>query len=424
MKKRVLLASAVLLSTFAMAQRSELRDAERALDDGNVQEAMSTLESLSSSIESADEKYIAEYYFLRGKAFADMAKKGMEPTTNYEKSIETFEKLIAFEEGYKDKYTEDAREIMAGMSADIVNSAVEDNKNQDFDAAAKKLYMAYKLDDNPDYLYFAASSAVNAGDYDTALGYYQELKDMGYTGETTQYLATNKETGEVENLGSEQQQTIMVKAGTHTDPKTETTESRMPEIVKNIALIYTQKGEKEKAIQAIQEAREANPDDVNLLLTEANLYIEMGDKEKFRQLMEEAVQKDPNNPVLYYNLGVVMAEQGDKEKAMEYYKKSLELDPKSENTYLNMASVILSEENEIVEEMNSLGNTAADNKRYDELKQKREDIYREAAPYLEDLLEVNPNNVDAARTLMNIYANIGESEKFKEMKEKLASMEQ
>ena len=60
------------------------------------------------------------------------------------------------------------------------------------------------------------------------------------------------------------------------------TESRLPEIVKNIALIYVQKGDNDSAISAIKEARAINPDDVNLILSEADLYIKIGDKNQIQ----------------------------------------------------------------------------------------------------------------------------------------------
>lgn len=424
MKKRILLASAVLFTTITMAQKKELKTAEKALDNGNVTEAKSALDAISGGVDGFDDKYKAEYYFLMGKTYADMGAKGMETVDSYTQSAEYFNQLIEFEKGYKDKYTEEAQEIMTNNSNELVNAAVKDNEENKFAEGADKLYLAYKLSGNEDYLYYAASGAVNAGAYDKALPWYIELKDAKYTGITTNYLATNKETGEVENMGSKQQMDLMVKSGSYENPKEETTESRFPEIVKNIALIYSQEGETEKAIEAIREAQAENPEDVNLLLTEANLYIQLDQKDKFRETMERAIAMDPDNPVLFYNLGVISAEQGNNDKAIEYYKRSLELDPSSENTYLNMASTILQKEGPMVEEMNGLGNSAADNKRYDELKKEREDLYRDAAPYLEQLLEVNPGNIDATRTLMNIYGNLGETEKYKAMKEKLASLEQ
>ena len=52
--------------------------------------------------------------------------------------------------------------------------------------------------------------------------------------------------------------------------------------------------------------------------------------------------------------------------------------------------------------MNGLGTSRADNVRYDELKLKREELYRECVPVLEKLVELNKNQ-EAIKTLMNIY---------------------
>ena len=45
----------------------------------------------------------------------------------------------------------------------------------------------------------------------------------------------------------------------YSNPRINKTQSRLPEIVKNIALIYVQLGENEKAISAIQDARKIIP---------------------------------------------------------------------------------------------------------------------------------------------------------------------
>ena len=83
------------------------------------------------------------------------------------------------------------------LSADIVNSAIDDNGSGDFKSSTEKLYMAYLIDPelNKDYLYFAASSAVNAEMFDVALDYYIQLKEMGYTGVVTKYFVTEIDSG-------------------------------------------------------------------------------------------------------------------------------------------------------------------------------------------------------------------------------------
>jgi tetratricopeptide (TPR) repeat protein len=131
--------------------------------------------------------------------------------------------------------------------------------------------------------------------------------------------------------------------------------------------------------------------------------------------MAEAIEKDPNNAILYYNLGVVSADLGEKDDAISYYEKSIELDPNNENSYLNLVALVLEGEQDIVSEMNSLGTSRADNLKYDELKESRENLYRQCVPILKDLISIN-NNVEAIRTLMNIYGTIGDNTGYMEMK--------
>ena len=92
---------------------------------------------------------------------------------------------------------------------------------------------------------------------------------------------------------------------------------------------------------AVQEARKANPDDMSLLFTEADLYLKLKKMDKFGELMEEAIKNDPNNPILYYNLGVVNYNENKYEDAKKYYKKAIELKPDYYDAHMNMAVAIL-----------------------------------------------------------------------------------
>ena len=285
--------------------------------------------------------------------------------------------------------------------------------------------MVYNIDkeNNTDYLYYAASSAVNGGDYDRALAYYQELRDLDYTGSIEKFYATENETGEEVELSAENY-ALFKKLKTYSNFRSEMTESKLPEIIKNIALIYVQQKRNDLAIGAIKDARAVNPLDVGLILTEANLYIQLGDKQKFADLMKEAIEKDPNNHILYFNLGVITAEQGDRAKARSYYESAIELDPSYAASYLNLAALILDGEPELVEKMNSLGNSRADNIKYEQLRKQRKGLFLEAVPVLENLTEIDPSNVEALTTLKNIFGTIGDATNFKMMKEKLEALGQ
>ena len=131
--------------------------------------------------------------------------------------------------------------------------------------------------------------------------------------------------------------------------------------------------------------------------------------------MIEAIRLKPNDHILFFNLGVVNADQGNVEDARMYYEKAIEINPSYESAYLNLVALILEEEPEIVDKMNSLGTSRADNAKYDVLKKKREDLYRECVPILKKLIALNKDE-EAIRTLMNIYGTLGDNQGFMEMK--------
>lgn len=397
----------LLLSfTLAFGQKKELKKAEKLFEAGDASGAAAVLNDFASLFESADDKIKMEKLFLEGRI--DQTNK------NFDDAFEKYQDYRA------SQGTNPVLEMqMQTLASDVVNSAIEDNEEDRFVEAAKKLYLAYLINPvtNQDYLYYAASSAVNGADYEGALEHYKTLRDIKYEGITTKYFAKKAENGEEVEM-SETEYNLYKKTKEYTDFREESSESLFPEIVKNIALIYAQLGDNDKAMEAVKVARASDPKDLNLILTEANLYIQLKENDRFEELMKEAIEQDPNNASLYFNLGVVNAERGESAQARQYYEKAIALDPTFESGYLNLVSLILEGEGAIVEEMNGLGNSRADNARYDVLKAEREDLYKECVPILEKLVELNKNE-EAIKTLMNIYGTLGENDGFMRMKKLL-----
>jgi tetratricopeptide (TPR) repeat protein len=408
---------AALISYTAVAQKKELKAAQKLVDASLYQKALVALDEMQPLIKNAEAKYSSHYSYLLGIS--------KQKNKAFDEAIAAFDKANSIEESANlKKYSSLIQGNVSSLTNDLINEAVDLNSSEEYVAASKLLYTAYELDpqNNKDYLYYAASSAVNGGDYDTSLSYYLRLKDLNYEGRKTTYYATEVSSGEESEVPDAATFAIYKKSKEFTNLREELSDSKLPEIVKNIALIYVQKGDNEAAMQAVKDARSMSPKDVGLILTEADLYNKIGDEARFASLMEEAIAQDPNNAVLYYNLGVVNGNKGNREASISYYKKAIELDPNYEATYLNLASVILEGEAEIVEEMNTLGTSASDNRKYDALKQKREGLFLEAVPYLETLVSINPNNADALTTLKNIFGTIGDTANFKKYRDMLDSL--
>lgn len=409
MKQLFILTLAFFISVASFAQKKEIKALEKALKSNNFSEAKVLVSKLEPKVSSMDDKLKEKYFFNKGKAFYANGKGSSEDVMTAIKSFDNVKGKT---------YQKSISTLKGAMQNDLLvkaNELYQGKKYKEASGSFANLYNTMPTDTT--YLYYAAVSAISGQDYDTALKHYLKLKDLGYTGIETQYYATNKASGQ-EEVMAENQRDLFVKAGSHIKPGKRVTETKVPEITKNIALIYVNQGKSEEALAAIKEARAKNPTDVNLIINEANVQYKLGNKDDYSALIKEATEKDPNNADLFYNLGVISAESGDIAAAKAYYKKAIEINEAYSNAYVNLSAVILESEKVIVEEMNGLGTSSKDNKRYDELKEQRTQLYKEAVPYLEKVIELDDKNVDAANTLINIYGQIGEDAKSKALKAK------
>jgi tetratricopeptide (TPR) repeat protein len=417
MKTRILITGLAFATAISFGQKKEIKKAEKAIKSNEYTEALNYLSEAEPMLSTVDNDMKAQFYAARGQA---LLGSGGSDFKKLKGAADAFSTAISLDP----KIEEQLIDPLQNLRAALINGAIKDQNAQQYKMATDKLYTSYMVTkkDTSD-LYFAAGNAVNGQDYDTALKYYQMLLDLNYSGATVEYVATNKTTGEVEAFDSEKLRDFAIKSGEFIKPESKVTKSRKGEILRNMTLIYIEKGDTEKAKGLIQTARAENPNDVFLMRADADMSYKMGDKVRYNELMEKIVASDPENPELYFNLGISNDQLGNKEKALEYYNKALELKPDYEGALINIAALKLSGEDAIVEEMNSLGNSAADNKRYDELKKIRENAYRDALPYLEKANAINPTNQNVLKYLINIYSQIGEDTKYKMVKTKLETLE-
>lgn len=418
--KYVLLASALLISVSNFAQKNEIKAAEKALKSGNAVEARTLLQQAEPLLTAATDAEKAQFLFVKGNIALDLATKNIETSKNLSEAAKAFQDLVAAEKATgKSKYTSQATTSISDIKNKLVNSAVEKGTAKNYKEAAALLKQVYDLDTTDlEKLYYAASYAVNGSDYDTALSYYKELKDKNYSGEGTSYYAKSLISDQEEMFGTKAERDKMVAIKSHKDPRDEKIPSKKGEIYKNIALIYVQQGKNDEAKKSLSEARAANPDDTSLAMAEADLYLKLEDYTMYKKIVTEVLEKNPNDADLLYNLGVISSKTNGAD-AEAYYKKAIAIKPDYTNAYLNLAILKLDGEKAIIDEMNKLGTSEKDNKRYEVLKAKREGIFKEALPYLEKAFELNPTNEDVSATLLNVYGALEMTAEKKALKAKL-----
>lgn len=415
MKFRILTLAFLVVSVSAFAQKKEVRQAERAVDNNEFDNAQELLKQVEPDVSSLNKRYKGRYYTTKGKTLLNLSSANAS-LDGFKEAAESFKK--AKEYGNEDE----GEEGVAAVKDSLVNSGVNAQNVQDYEEAYKKIHAAYEMSPQDTiYLFAAANNAFNADKDDIAAKWYKKLRDIGYKGNAVHYYAVEKESGEKQMFPDEEQRDLMVKAGQYEDPTKEQDEPKDGDVIRQLAVIYIRNGEKDKAIQAIKEAKKANPEDVALIKAEAQIYQEMEKSDKFKEAVQTLLEKDPDNAGTYYGmLGNAAIDDGDAEKAEEYYKKAVEENPEDAETYSVIGSVILKKQEDVVKQMNQLGMSDEDQKEYDSLQEQRKTYLKEALPYLEKAHKYDDENVNTIRTLYQIQTqlkNEEEAQKYKELME-------
>jgi tetratricopeptide (TPR) repeat protein len=192
-----------------------------------------------------------------------------------------------------------------------------------------------------------------------------------------------------------------------------------------LAGIYMKAGEKDKSIAVINEGRLLYRDDQDLLLSEINYYIGEGQLNKLEDKLEEAIKKDPKNVGLYTVKAKMyegLAENYNKEgkasdaaTAMENaktnYTRALEQDPKSFDALYNMGAMSFNKAAAITTQMNALGMSKADQKKYDELDLQMKKLFEDALPFFERADASKAGDQSVLLALFKINEKLGRSEK-------------
>lgn len=411
MRKQLLFLTALLISLTITAQKDEIKTAEKEIKNQNFPAAIAAIEQAEALIANADDKTKAKFYFLKGQAYYGNGVN----TENYAKSGVAFNELISLESKIGSKYSGDAGVMLNKMIQKVSTDASAAYEEKDFGKAARDFNLVHTLSPkDTSYLENAALALYFAKDHKKSIELYQDLLAKGYTGIYTVYKAVSKTNGQDLYFGSKKEMDQQVKFGVAENPEVVVQESRRPTISKNIVLNFLAMDDHKGALEAVTKARAQYPDDYNLLIDEANIYYSLGDNAKFKEKLEEAVKINPTDPSLFYNIGVLTLEQKKPQEAIKFFEKAIELKPDYADAHNNIGAAVLEKNVAIVDEMNK---NLSNFKKYDQLRAKQLEIYKEALPHYEKAHELNKKNISTMQTLMGIYENLEMGDKYKALKE-------
>ena len=146
------------------------------------------------------------------------------------------------------------------------------------------------------------------------------------------------------------------------------------------------------------------PKDANLLVAKINIFLDGGKYTEALVYVNNLLEVEPKNEGALFIKGLAYDKLGKEDSVVYYYQKTIEANPKYTSAYINLAAVYVNKAKPINVEMNALGNSAADIKKYDELKTQIKALYVQAKPYLEKAKELDPSDKQVERTLYQIDA--------------------
>lgn len=151
------------------------------------------------------------------------------------------------------------------------------------------------------------------------------------------------------------------------------------------------------AIQILEEGQKLYPDNTDMLVTLSNSYIGANKIEVAMEAFKTGVEKEPNNQYYRYNYGVLLLGANRYSEAEEQFKKAIEIDPEYTNAIYNLGVTYVkwgTELNKKAEQDGVMNN---------EYKQK----YQMALPYLEQVVEMEPDNIEMWELLGKVYSVLG-----------------
>ncbi|HLS96570.1 tetratricopeptide repeat protein [Sphingobacterium allocomposti] len=193
-------------------------------------------------------------------------------------------------------------------------------------------------------------------------------------------------------------------------------------VMVDLPKLYLSAKDTASALEYAAQAAQAYPNDNDAAVQNIELNLIVGNETKVISDIENQIAKDPNNKALYYYLGIAHSSANNSEKAIEAYKKAVAIDPSYSDANRNAAATII---NSVRDELNTLNeDKGLSNTDYNTKLNALKEKIKEALPYLEKVVELNPQDVDALRSLKGYYDFQQDEAKSTEIQAKIDAAQQ
>ncbi len=375
--KHILILLFVAASVSSIGQGAKVVSAYNAMKSAEYTEAAEYIDDAIQNEKTMGQEKTWRY---RGMIYQGIAVSNKDYGVTKDVAVQTalisFEKAIELDK--KKRWTDEStagrdqcRNLMVNMGIQAYNDKEYVKAQQLFVGGAEAAERVGLFDTLA--VYNAGLAAEQAKDFDMAVTQYNKAADVGYLGAKMHVYIAN---------------------------------------------LYQMQDMQDEYLVAIKKGRELYPDDADLIVYELNYYLRNEQYEEAENNLKLAIEKEPNNKQLYFSLGVVYDNLGDTDKAVSAYESAIAIDSEYFDAVYNLGALYFN--NGV--EMNNQANEIDDNAAYTKAREDAKNVFLQAQPHLEKAHELDPADLGAMKSLSQLYALIGDNEKYTEMKAKIEAM--
>jgi len=385
MKKVLLLAAVICISTGVFAQKGKVTSAMTLIEQGTLDKAKEALDQAMTHPKSMN---WFNTFFAKGK-LCQAVFKSENPAFKAFYTDPLGEAYSAYEKAMElDTKGGIKKRIITGM---VYNSLALDLYAQggaqfdakDFDGALKSFESQIKITESDNYVgvtdtgmyYNAGLAAANAKKHPEAIKYFEKCAEMSYLGVTPYF---------------------------------------------QISQSYLQMGDTLKAEALLTSLPGKFPGNKNITLQLIDLYIKAGKNEEALKNLAIAKAEDPENYSLYFAEGILYLNDNKYDEAITDLTKSIELKSDLYESQYGLGAAYINKGADMFVKANDI----MDVNKYNAAIEEAMAVFAKALPYMEKADELKPNDVDAMRGLQQLYYRLKMTDKYNAVKAKIDALEQ
>ncbi len=393
MKKTILLIAFLISVAGSYAQKGKVASAQTLKDSQKLDKA---LEAINEAIDPNNEKAENSISWprtweVRGDIYraiyqskdANVKKLANDPLGT---ALESYKKALELDE--KGKNANAVKISLTLLVSDFTDQAVKAFGENKYESALASFKSILDIEALPVMqeadkaapvdtviIFNAGLAAYNAEKYEEAVKYYREAAKYEYNGARTYEL---------------------------------------------IASSYINMQDTAQALTSLQEGFEKYPENSAILVLMINIYLNANKVDDAMKYLDLAIKQDPENASFYFARGSLYDKIGQQDNAITAYEKAIELKPDYFDAYYNLGAIYYNQGVRQLEIANAVPSSQPE--KYEAEKNKADEYFRKAIPYMEKASEINPEDTYSLESLKTLYYRLKMMDKFDEVNKKLEDL--